>query len=125
MMNDGSTHDAGVGRQRELLGRDDTHGDANSVHGTRSRKMAGRDQMEQGLREGLVPYPHHRLVHELFEEQVARRPDAVAITYEHQSLTYGELNGRANQLAHYLRDRGVGPDQLIGLYLERGPMMVI
>jgi len=64
-------------------------------------------------------------VHELFEEQVARGPDAVAIIYQRQQLTYRELNQRANQVAHYLRKRGVGPESLVGVCLERSPEMVI
>jgi amino acid adenylation domain-containing protein len=57
--------------------------------------------------------------HELFEEQVKRRPTAVAAVYEDRSLTYGELNLRSNQLARYLKKRGVGPEVLVGICLER------
>jgi amino acid adenylation domain-containing protein len=70
-------------------------------------------------------YPQQKLVHELFEEQVERTPEAVAVVYKGQLLTYAELNRRANQLAWYLRDRGVGPDQLVGICVERGTEMVI
>ena len=59
-------------------------------------------------------YRSNRCVHELFEEQVERAPEAVAVVYEEQELTYGELNGRANQLAHYLRKLGVKPDDAGG-----------
>ncbi|MBD2120465.1 amino acid adenylation domain-containing protein [Trichocoleus sp. FACHB-262] len=62
---------------------------------------------------------------ELFEAQVARTPDAIAVTYEDQSLTYSELNQRANQLAHYLRSLGVGPEVLVGLCVERSLEMII
>ncbi|MBM0108947.1 amino acid adenylation domain-containing protein, partial [Steroidobacter sp. S1-65] len=61
----------------------------------------------------------------LFEEQVARTPNAVAVVYEDQSLTYGELNAKANQLARYLRQKGVGPDQRVGVCLERSLEMVV
>jgi len=64
-------------------------------------------------------------VHEIFEEQVRRTPHAVAVVYEGESLTYAELNGRANQLARYLINRGVGPDQLVGVCIERSLGMVI
>jgi amino acid adenylation domain-containing protein len=64
-------------------------------------------------------------VHELFEEQVLKTPEAIAVVYEGEPLTYGQLNGRANQLARYLRDQGVGPDQLVGLCVERGVEMVV
>ena len=64
-------------------------------------------------------------VHERFEEQVERTPNAVAVSYENLSLTYSELNRRANQLAHYLRRLGVGPDSRVGICLERGFDMII
>jgi amino acid adenylation domain-containing protein len=70
-------------------------------------------------------YPQEKLIHELFEAQVRLRPQAVAVRFEGQWLTYAELNARANQLAWYLRRQGVGPDQLVGLCVERGLEMVI
>src|SRR2546430_17509472 len=57
-------------------------------------------------------------IHELFEAQVERSADAVAVTSENESLTYRELNQRANQLAHYLRKHEIGPDVAVGLCLE-------
>ena len=63
--------------------------------------------------------------HELFEQQVARDPDAVALIGGEKNLTYGELNRRSNQVAHYLRRRGVGPDVLVGVCLRRSPEMVV
>ena len=70
-------------------------------------------------------YPHDRCVHELFELQVARTPDAIAIVFEDQKLSYAELNARANQLAHELRARGVGPEVLVGISMERSIDMVV
>jgi amino acid adenylation domain-containing protein len=64
-------------------------------------------------------------VHELFEQQVVRDPDAVAVMWKGQHLTYGELNQRANQVAHHLRSRGVGPEVLVGVALERTPELVV
>ena len=72
-----------------------------------------------------APYPHGKLVHQLFEEQVARSPTAVAVVFEEQHLTYAELNARANQLARYLIRQGVGPDQRVALYVERSLEMVV
>jgi amino acid adenylation domain-containing protein len=72
-----------------------------------------------------VAYPQEKLIHELFEEQVEQTPDATAVVYENQSLTYGELNGRANQLARYLAEQAVGPDQLVGICVERSLEMVV
>jgi amino acid adenylation domain-containing protein len=66
------------------------------------------------------PYPQELCVHQLFEQQVARTPDAVAAVFEEQALTYRELNRRANRLAHALREIGVGPDQVVALLMERG-----
>ena len=65
------------------------------------------------------------LVHEQFESQVARTPEEIAITFGAEQLTYAELNARANQLAHFLRRLGVGPDVLVGLLTERSLEMVI
>jgi amino acid adenylation domain-containing protein len=64
-------------------------------------------------------------IHELFEAQVARSPQAIAIAFAGQQLTYAELNTRANRLAHYLRSRGVQPDQLVGLCVERSLEMAV
>ena len=72
-----------------------------------------------------VDYPKDVCIHQLFEAQVERTPDAVAIVFEDQQLTYGELNRRANCLAHYLRSLGVGPDTLAGICVERSLEMVV
>jgi amino acid adenylation domain-containing protein len=72
-----------------------------------------------------VDYPLDKCIHQLFEEQVERTPDNIAVVYEEQQLTYRELNSRANQLAHYLQELGVKPDTLVGICLERSLEMVI
>ncbi len=64
-------------------------------------------------------------IHELFEAQVERTPDAIAVVFEDTYLTYRELNARANQLAHHLREVGVGPEVLVGIYMERSLEMVV
>ena len=61
----------------------------------------------------------------MIEEQAARTPDQVALVFDEQELTYGELNFRANQLAQHLRGLGVGPDVLVGLYVQRSIEMVV
>lgn len=66
-----------------------------------------------------APYPHDRCLHELFETQVERTPEAVALVAGVTHLSYRELNRQANQVAHYLRKLGVGPDALVGLCMER------
>ncbi|HEX2268956.1 MAG TPA: amino acid adenylation domain-containing protein [Pyrinomonadaceae bacterium] len=70
-------------------------------------------------------YPRNKCVHELFAEQVERAPDAVAVTFEHQRLTYKELDLRSNQLAHHLRKHGVGPEVPVGICIERSLEMVV
>jgi amino acid adenylation domain-containing protein len=77
------------------------------------------------LNETAVEYPREICLPQLIEAQVGRTPDAVALSFEGSQLTYRELNERANRLAHYLRARGVGPDTLVGLCLERSPEMVV
>ncbi|RPK10893.1 non-ribosomal peptide synthetase [Priestia endophytica] len=72
-----------------------------------------------------VAYGHESMIHELFEQQVARTPQAVAVVYEGGQLTYQELNEKANQLAHYLQKRGIGPESLVGICVERSPDMII
>jgi amino acid adenylation domain-containing protein len=70
-------------------------------------------------------YPQDMCVQQWFEAQVARMPDAVAVTCEEQALTYWELNARANQLAHYLQAQGVGPEILVGICVEPAVEMVV
>ncbi|NJO94465.1 MAG: AMP-binding protein [Hydrococcus sp. RM1_1_31] len=70
-------------------------------------------------------YPQDKCIHVLFEEQVEKTPNAVAVVFEEQQLTYQELNERANQLAHYLQTLGVRPEMLVGICLERSVEMVI
>jgi len=64
-------------------------------------------------------------VHELFEEQAEKTPDAVAVVFEDHQLTYRELNEKANQLAHYLQRSGVGPEVLVGILMQRSVEMII
>ena len=66
-----------------------------------------------------LEYPTDKCIHSLFEEQAQRIPNAVAVVYENQQLTYDELNCRANQLAHYLRSLSIGADVLVGICVER------
>ena len=70
-------------------------------------------------------YPKDKCIHQLFEEQVEKTPDAVALVFEAQQLTYQELNHRANQLAHYLQNLGVGPEVPVGICMERSIDMIV
>ncbi|MDR0842620.1 MAG: amino acid adenylation domain-containing protein [Acidobacteriota bacterium] len=87
---------------------------------------AERDELLHGSNAPASACPES-LVHELFEEQARRTPDAVALIspLSVQTLTYGELDRRANQLAHYLRALGVGPDQPVAICVERSLEMVV
>src|SRR5215217_1964251 len=68
---------------------------------------------------------HDVCIHELFESQVARTPEAVAVVFAAERVSYRELNERANQLAHYLRRLGVGPEVQVGILLERSVQMLV
>jgi len=70
-------------------------------------------------------YPKDKCIHQLFEEQVERTPNAIAVVFEEQQLTYHELNCRANQLAHYLQSLGVKPEVLVGICVERSLGMIV
>jgi amino acid adenylation domain-containing protein len=70
-------------------------------------------------------FPANQCAHQLFEQQAARTPNAAAVIFADQQLTYAELNARANRLAHYLRGLGVGPDTLVGISVERSLELAI
>jgi amino acid adenylation domain-containing protein/non-ribosomal peptide synthase protein (TIGR01720 family) len=72
-----------------------------------------------------VSYPNEQTVSELFQEQVFKTPTAIAVIRDNQFLTYEELNARSNQLAHYLKERGVGPTTRIGIAIPRSIEMII
>lgn len=84
-----------------------------------------RDQQLVGWNETRSDFPLDTCVHRLFEAQVARTPEAIAAEFQGEQLTYRELNGRANQLAHYLRKQGVGPEVLVGICVERRLEMLV
>ncbi|MFG6101407.1 amino acid adenylation domain-containing protein [Leptothoe sp. EHU-05/26/07-4] len=72
-----------------------------------------------------LDYPKESCIHELFEAQVEQTPNAIALVFEEQKLTYAELNRRANQVAHYLKKQKVQPEVLVGICVERSLEMVI
>ncbi|WP_426952703.1 amino acid adenylation domain-containing protein [Bacillus mycoides] len=87
---------------------------------------------EEDKRKSLVEFNNPKLdfppqvtIHELFEQQAMIYPNSIAVTYEKGKVTYRELNERANQLAHYLQKKGVGPDTLVGLCVERSLEMIV
>jgi amino acid adenylation domain-containing protein len=87
-------------------------------------QQAEEQQLVDGWRGEERDFSRETCIHQLFEAQVARNPDAVAVSFENQTLTYGELNARANRLAHRLIQQGVQPDTLVGLCVERSLDMV-
>jgi len=86
---------------------------------------AEREQVVSRFNETATAYPQGVLLHELFSAQAARTPGAVALRFEGETLSYRELDRRANQLAHHLRTLGVGPDSVVGVCAERSFEMVI
>nr|WP_245227942.1 non-ribosomal peptide synthetase [Pseudomonas sp. PvP027] len=84
-----------------------------------------REQLLVGFNDTALDYPHEQTIHGLFEAQVARTPDALAVLHGEQRLTYRELNEQANRLAHALRKQGVQPDSRVGICVERGVEMVV
>ncbi len=70
-------------------------------------------------------FPRHLCIHHLFEAQVDRSPDSLALVFNDHKLSYSELNQRSNQLAHYLQKLDVGPESLVGICMERSVEMVV
>ncbi|MGB7925177.1 MAG: amino acid adenylation domain-containing protein, partial [Pyrinomonadaceae bacterium] len=86
---------------------------------------AERRQLITPASETRALYPRDASIQELFEAQVERSPEAVAVLFQDEQVTYGELNRRANQCAHYLRSLGVGPEVLVGICMERSVEMLV
>ncbi|PPA82420.1 non-ribosomal peptide synthetase [Brevibacillus laterosporus] len=84
-----------------------------------------KDQILHGFNNTYADYPREKTIHQLFEEQVEKNPNQVALVFKEEKLTYGEVNAKANQLAHVLRKKGVQPDDVIGLITERSLEMII
>jgi amino acid adenylation domain-containing protein len=86
---------------------------------------AERQQLLVEFNDTQTDYPKDKCLHQLFEEQVQRTPDSVAVAFEKQPLTYAQLNARANQLAHHLQTLGVGPEVPVAICLEHCPEMIV
>ncbi|MEH1869668.1 MAG: amino acid adenylation domain-containing protein [Nostoc sp.] len=72
-----------------------------------------------------VDYPKHLCIHQLFEAQVEKTPDSIAVVFKEQQVTYQELNYQANEIAHYVQSLGVKPEVLVGICVERSLKMII
>lgn len=86
---------------------------------------AERHQVLVGWNATTTDFPSHLCVHQAIEHQVAKTPQAVAVAFRNQQLTYAQLNAKANQLASHLRKLGIGPDSLVGLCVHRSLEMVV
>lgn len=82
-------------------------------------------QLLEEWNETHVPYESSKCIHELFEQRVALKPHAVALVFEDKTLTYQELNLQANQVALRLIEMGIVPDDLVGVYVERSPELMV
>ena len=120
----GSTIDRMIGHYQELL--------SSIVSGSHQRisdlRMLTKKEEQQLLYEfndTKTDYPRDKTIADLFEEQASRTPQSVAVVFEETELTYAELNEKANQVAHYLRSRGVKAETLVPICIERGLEMII
>ncbi|WP_122736220.1 non-ribosomal peptide synthetase, partial [Pseudomonas viridiflava] len=86
---------------------------------------AERQELLRVLNDTRRDYPHEQPVHRLFEQRAARHPDRVAAEHGQRSMTYGELNARANRLAHYLIEQGIAPDDHVAIVLPRSLELLI
>jgi amino acid adenylation domain-containing protein len=96
-----------------------------SVAGAALLTASERDQVLYEWNNTKTAFRADKCVHQWFEEQVEKTPDAPAVVFEDASLNYAELNRRANRLAHYLRELGLKPDDRVALCLERGFEMIV
>lgn len=90
-----------------------------------SSAEASQEVCSQQSQDIIVNSSSTAALHQLFEAQVERTPEAIAIVAESEALTYEQLNQQANRLAHHLKSLGVGPDRVVGLFVERSPTMVV
>jgi amino acid adenylation domain-containing protein len=88
--------------------------------------MLNSPQLQLSLNNTTVSYPdRNRSLHSLIEAQALRTPEQLALVFENEKVSYRELNERSNQLAHYLRKQGIGPNMLVGVCMERSIEMVV
>jgi len=98
-----------------------------------NQRIADLDMLTAGERRRILKdwnctatgYPRHSSIPDLFEERVRLRPASIALEWDAQTMCYGELDRQANQLAHFLREKGVGPEQVVGVRVDRGPRLIV
>src|SRR6202163_1819315 len=98
---------------------------ATTLNNTRALSEAERQRMLSGWNDTRTDYPRTLGVHQIFEQQVGQYPNSIALKFRDQQMTYRELNEKANQVAHRLRELGVGPEVMVGTLLERSLEMVV
>jgi iturin family lipopeptide synthetase B len=96
-----------------------------SVSGVEMIGSAERTLLLETFNTTAAPYRDTACIQEMFEEQAARTPEITAMFLGKESMSYSELNARSNQLAHYLRARGVGPGKTVGIFIDRSFEMII
>ena len=99
--------------------------DQQSVGSLSLLSTAQRQQLLESFNDTAAAWPQDLLVHQLFEAQVSANPDALALVHADSRLSYAQLNGRVNRLAHYLRGFGVQPDAPVAICMERGIDMMV
>ena len=82
-------------------------------------------QVVEEWNQTAVPFPDTSCIHEMFEHEAEQRPNAIAVEFDQENVTYRELNRRANALAHKLRQEGVGPEVFVGVMLERSVELIV
>ncbi len=92
---------------------------------TQTLNETERDRLLLTLNNSCSDYPRNSSIHQLFEEQAKRRPDAIALKFRDEQMTYRQLNEKANQVAHRLRKLGVGPEVMVSMLLERSLDMFV
>ena len=121
---DRETVERHVGYLRAVL-RGMTQDSSLPVHKLRFLPASERARLLVEWNATATDYPRERCIHELFEAQVEQTPDAVAVVFDGQELTYAALNARANRLAHRLIARGVKPDERVATFLERSIDLIV
>ena len=112
-------------RQFQILLASATENFDSAINQLEILSQRDRQQLLFEFNQTQIDYSLDDCIHQLFEKQVEKTPDSIAVVFEDHQLTYAELNARANQLARYLQQVGVKPEMLVGLYVERSLEMIV
>src|SRR6185436_3637889 len=100
-------------------------GDESRINGLELLDPAEKSTLLDAWNDTRLEFPSHVLIHQLFEQEVVRNSSHIAVACKENRLSYGELNARSNQVAHYLKSIGVRPETVVGLYVEPSVEMII